>query len=154
MMHDDVPGGDTGTLRVVRGLLLAILLIGFIGTLAELFLLEHDEDAWQLIPIALLSAGTLAVTWTAVAPGAMAWRVFRVLMVLFVAAAGLGLFFHYRANVEFQRETDPSLASTALFWKVMAAKAPPALAPGVMAQLGLVGLVYSYGQRWRGGRRD
>jgi hypothetical protein len=31
-----------------------------------------------------------------------------------------------------------------LFVKVVTAKAPPALAPGVMVQLGLLGLVYTY----------
>ena len=59
-------------------------------------------------------------------------------------AAGLaGLYFHYRANVEFQLESDPTLAGRALLMKVLEAKAPPALAPGVMIQLGLVGLAYT-----------
>jgi hypothetical protein len=65
-------------------------------------------------------------------------------MVLFVVAGALGIYYHYAANVEFQREVDPSLVGTALFWKAMAAKAPPALAPGSMAQLGLIGLAYTF----------
>ena len=32
----------------------------------------------------------------------------------------------------------------ALFWKAMAAKTPPALAPGAMTQLGLLGLAYAF----------
>jgi hypothetical protein len=51
---------------------------------------------------------------------------------------------HYRANVEFQREVDPSIAGRALLVKAMKAKAPPALAPGTMTQLGLIGLAYAY----------
>jgi hypothetical protein len=39
---------------------------------------------------------------------------------------------------------DPSLSGWPLFVKVVTAKAPPALAPGVMVQLGLLGLVYTY----------
>jgi hypothetical protein len=80
-----------------------------------------------------------------VRPSRIAFRVFHAMMVLLIAAAGVGLVLHYRANVEFQLEIDPSLARRPLFWKVMAAKAPPALAPGILAQLGLVGLAYSHG---------
>ena len=29
------------------------------------------------------------------------------------------MYLHYRANVEFQREVDPSIAGRALFWKAM-----------------------------------
>jgi hypothetical protein len=54
------------------------------------------------------------------------------------------MYFHYIANVEFQREVDPSIGGTALFWKAMGAKTPPALAPGSMLQLGLIGLAYAY----------
>jgi hypothetical protein len=65
-------------------------------------------------------------------------------MLVFLAAGAAGLYYHYRANVEFQLESDPSLTGRALLWKVMRAKVPPALAPGVMVQLGLIGLVYTY----------
>ena len=65
-------------------------------------------------------------------------------MLLFVAAGGFGIVLHYRANVEYQLESDPGLKGRALMWKVLAAKSPPALAPGVMAQLGLLGLAYAY----------
>jgi hypothetical protein len=65
-------------------------------------------------------------------------------MALCVASGLLGMVLHYRANVEFQREIDPSLAGTRLFWKVVRAKAPPSLAPGVMAELGLLGLLFAY----------
>ena len=39
---------------------------------------------------------------------------------------------------------DPTLSATQLFWKVMHMKAPPTLAPGVLAQMGLLGLVSTY----------
>jgi hypothetical protein len=65
-------------------------------------------------------------------------------MILFVASGIAGIVFHYQANVEFQLEADPALRGTALAWKVLQAKTPPALAPGVMAQLGLIGLTYAY----------
>ena len=65
-------------------------------------------------------------------------------MALFVLTGVLGIGFHYAANVEFQREMDPSIHGMALFWKAMAAKTPPALAPGSMTQLGLLGLAYAF----------
>ncbi len=55
----------------------------------------------------------------------------------------LGVVLHVRGNAEFQREMDPSLAGPTLWWKTLRAKAPPALAPGVLVQLGLLGLVYA-----------
>ncbi len=72
----------------------------------------------------------------------------------------IGITLHYQANAEFQREIDPALGGLALFWKVVEATAPPALAPGVMVQLGLLGLVYTYKhpalgeQEFGAGRKD
>ena len=51
---------------------------------------------------------------------------------------------HYESNSEFQREMDPSLTGWPLLVKVMQAKAPPALAPASMMQIGLLGLLYAY----------
>ena len=70
-------------------------------------------------------------------------------MVLFVAAGLAGVYYHFAANVEFQRETDPALRGSALLWKALHAKVPPALAPGVMVQFGLVGLAYTYRHKER-----
>jgi hypothetical protein len=132
------------TLQIIRRFLLLILVMGMTGTAVELVLLEHDEGAIQLVPLALLALGLAAVTWHAIRPGAASARVVRILMAAFVIAGLAGIYFHYRANVEFQLETEPSLAGAALFWKVLSAKVPPALAPGVMTQLGLLGLAYTY----------
>ncbi|MFL6279892.1 MAG: hypothetical protein ACJ731_07260, partial [Vicinamibacterales bacterium] len=46
--------------------------------------------------------------------------------------------------VEFQREVDPAIVGRELVVKAMTAKTPPALAPGSMSQLGLIGLAYAY----------
>ena len=63
----------------------------------------------------------------------------RILMVLFVAAGFLGMAMHYNGNREFQQEMDPSLAGWPLFVKIITSKAPPALAPAAMIQMGLLG---------------
>lgn len=135
---------DPRTLAVIRRVLLAILLIGMLGTTIELLLLKHDEEATQLVPLVLLGLGFATVGWHGARPTMASLMTMQTLMVLFVASGLIGMVLHYQANVEFQREVDKSLSGMPLFWKVMAAKAPPALAPGAMSQLGLIGLVYSY----------
>jgi hypothetical protein len=65
-------------------------------------------------------------------------------MLLVMLAGGVGILLHYQGNAEFQLDVNPDLAGWALFAKVLHSKAPPALAPGVMAQLGLLGLIYTF----------
>lgn len=131
-------------MTTIRRMLAGILLLGMSGTLIELLLLGHDEDRIQLIPLVALGAGLIVVGWHAVAASPLSGRVLRGVMLVFLAAGAAGVYYHYRANVEFQRESDPSLAGRALLWSVLRAKVPPALAPGVMVQLGLIGLVSTY----------
>jgi hypothetical protein len=135
---------DRTTLLVVRRLLALVLLIAFVGTFVELLLLEHDESAAQVIPLVLLVIAVVLLAWTVFRPVSAALILFRALMVLLIAGGALGLVLHYRANLEFQRDLVPNGAFVELFWKVMAAKAPPALAPAVLAQLGCLGLIYAY----------
>jgi hypothetical protein len=132
------------TLGTLRRVLLAILLIGMAGTTIELLFLKHVEEATQLIPLVLLAFAFISVGWHAARPSVSSLMTIQITMVLFVAAGLIGMVLHYQANVEFQHEMDKSLSGMPLFWKVMAAKAPPALAPGSMSQLGLIGLAYSY----------
>lgn len=132
------------TLARLRRILAAVLLLGMIGTAIELLLLRHDEDTIQLVPLVLLALGVLITLWRVASQSAASALVLRLLMLLFLAAGCAGVYYHYRANVEFQLETDPALAGRALLWGVLQAKVPPALAPGVMIQLGLIGLAYTY----------
>jgi hypothetical protein len=132
------------TLASLRRLIGGVLLLGMSGTFLELLLLQHDEDALQLVPLVLLGAGIAAVAWHAWTKSVGSGTAVRILMVLFIAAGLAGVYFHLTANVEFQRETDPSLRGWALVWQALEAKVPPALAPGVMLQLGLIGLAYTY----------
>ena len=142
--HDRPLSSRMTTLQAVRRFLLAILLLGMGGTAVELLLLKHDEDAFQLVPLVLLGLGLAAVAWHARRPGDASTGLVRATMVAFLAAGAAGVYYHYSANVEFQLETDPSLRGRELIMRVLEAKVPPALAPGVMIQLGLIGLAYTY----------
>jgi hypothetical protein len=139
---------------IIRRILLYILLIGLAGMGTELLLLQHDEEATQLIPLVLIALAFAAIAWHAARESSASLGLVQVTMVLFVAAGLLGMYLHYRANVEFQREVDPSITGRALVWKAMMAKTPPALAPGSMSQLGLIGLAYAYRYPLRQRRPD
>jgi hypothetical protein len=137
------------TIGTIRRILLYILLLGLGGLAIELLLLQHDEEPTQLIPLVLIAIALLAVGWDAVWPSEASVRAVQITMVMFIAAGLLGVYLHYQGNVEFQREVDPSIAGRALLWKAMTAKTPPALAPGSMVQLGLIGLAYTFGSPLR-----
>lgn len=137
------------TLFVVRRMLGVILLLGMSGTGVELLLMEHHDGFQQLIPLVLLGTGVLGVAWHMLTGSAASGMAVRGVMLLFLAAGLAGVYYHLTANIEFQRETDPALRGSALIWMALHATVPPALAPGIMAQLGLVGLAYTYGHKER-----
>lgn len=135
----------------LRQLLLALLFIGIAGLAAELVLLRHTDSLTQWIPHVVLIAGFAGTAAVYFRPGSATLRVFQAVMALFIVAGILGLYLHYRGNVEFALERDPSLTGARLIWKALRG-ATPALAPGALAQLGLMGLVFTYGHPALAGR--
>jgi hypothetical protein len=135
------------TLQVVRRILLVLLVIGLTGTAVELLLLKHFDGWLQLVPLAAIALALAALAWHLVRPSSRSLLAFQVVMGLFLAAGLAGTFFHFRANLQYQREFDPALHGAALAWQALQAKVPPALAPGVLLQFALIGLAYTYGQR-------
>lgn len=127
----------------LRGLLLALLLFGTAGLVPELVLLEHYDSLEQWIPLVMLTLCLVVTLLLWRLPSARMLWAFRAIMVLCVAMGGLGLYYHYMGNVEFELERNPQLRGLALMWKSLGG-ATPTLAPGALAQLGLLGLVYAY----------
>ncbi|MDB4880271.1 MAG: hypothetical protein JWL60_1717 [Gemmatimonadetes bacterium] len=127
----------------LRPLLLAVVALGAAGLLAELLLLEHYESAWQWAPLVLLAAvlATALAVWRR--PTRPILAAFRAVMLACIVAGAAGFILHFKGNLEFALERDPALSGMALVWKVLRG-ATPALAPGAMAQLGLLGLVFTY----------
>jgi hypothetical protein len=132
------------TLRRIRRALLVLVSLGSAAMVTELVFINHIEDSKQLIPIVVGGGGIVTLLWTAIRGSIPAIRSLQLVMLLYVAAGVIGIALHYQANAEFQREMDPQIAGIDLFWKVVEATAPPALSPGLMVQLGLLGLVYTY----------
>lgn len=129
---------------MLRRSILAVFLLGAAGSFVELLLLGHDEDLSQFIPLVLIAVALALVAWMALAVSPLAVRAFQATMVLFIVAGVTGMWLHFQANREFQMEVDPSIAGWDLLVKSLQAKAPPALAPGIMVQFGLLGLAYTY----------
>ena len=127
----------------LRQLVLALVFIGLVGLEIELALLRHADSFSQLIPHIVLLIGLLATVLVYLRPSAATLRAFQAIMWLFVAIGLLGVFFHLKGNLEFATERDPSLSGFKLIWKVLRG-ATPALAPGALSQLGLLGLIYTY----------
>jgi hypothetical protein len=127
----------------LRQLVLAVILLGIVGLEVELALLRHADSFQQWIPHVALMIGLLSTSTVYIRPGAATLRAFQVIMVIFLVVGALGVYLHFIGNVEFARERDPSLSGGALVWKALRG-ATPALAPGALAQLGLLGLLYSY----------
>lgn len=128
----------------LRRFLLAIFLLGVAGISAELWLMGHYEDFYQQIPLILSVLAVAAVMAVLLRPGRGTVNLFRAMMALFILSGAIGAILHFQVNIEFQQEMDPSLQGVNLYRKAILAKTPPALAPGAMIQLGLIGLAYTY----------
>ena len=127
----------------MRRALLGLFLLGVVFTGVELLLLEHTETLWQSAPLGLLALALVALGgWLAV-PGLLTLRAFQGLMLAHVLCGAVGLYLHYQGNVEFELEMYPSLEGFELFREATMG-ATPVLAPAMMAQLGLLGLLYVY----------
>ena len=131
------------TVMVLRRILLVILLVGLIGTEAELLLLGHTEGAWQVSPIVLIAVSLVVLAWYGAAGSPASLRALRGGMALLLLAGIVGLWLHFASNVEWARESNPSLGGIALYRAALSG-AMPVLAPGAMIQLALLGLAFTY----------
>lgn len=138
-----IPRMTTTEAGLLRRALIALVVLGTVGLLAELALLEHWDDPWQWTPLVLLGVGLPVSIAAGLRPGPRVLRTLDAFMALYLLAGLLGLVLHYKGNVEFELERDPSLRGLALVWEALRG-ATPSLAPGALAQLGLLGLLYSY----------
>ena len=147
---DTQEGVDAGHLETLRGWILAVLLLGLAGTVVELVLLSHYEQPVQMIPVALIALSIAALVWHFLTLDALSLKVLMLIMALFVVAGFAGFVAHFNGSAEFALELDPDIGRWDLFMKVLHAKAPPLLAPGMMLQLGLLGFAFALtDQRYR-----
>ena len=129
---------------IPRGAILALLGFGLAGSGIELLLLEHYEDGWQFVPLMLIPAAIGVMLWHIARPTRTTVRALQGAMALLVVAGLVGVWMHYSGAAAFQLEIDPSQPGRDVVWKALRAKAPPVLAPGLLMQLGFLGLAYAY----------
>jgi hypothetical protein len=132
------------SVTALRRWLLVLVLVGLAGTTTELMLLRHYEDVWMLLPFAAMAVAAGGVIARLLRPSARMVRVVRLSMVPLLLAGIAGACLHYLGGLAFQADMDPTLSRWALFWKVLHMQAPPTLAPGMLGQLALLGLIATY----------
>ena len=141
-MNDGSPR-EHETLATIRKALLAALAVGVIGTGGELVLLAHTDQPAQWIPLVVLAGALPLLAWHAVSPSVASVRTLQWLMTAFISLGVVGVGLHYRGNVEFARELNPTERGWTFIRKTVAG-ATPVLAPGSMVLLGFVGLAHAY----------
>ena len=123
----------------LRRVILWLVLFGMLGLAAELVLLEHFDEAWQFAPFVAIVLGVATGGALLARPSRGAVRATRLAMGACVVVAAIGVVLHYRGNAEFELERVPTLSGVALVRESVFG-ATPALAPGALLHLGLLGL--------------
>ena len=133
-----------GRIELLRRWILLILVLGLLGTVTELVLLEHYERPLQFVPLVLIVAALGVLWWEFRRRDLASRRAMQIVMALFVLAGFVGFVAHFQGSAEYQLELNPDMSNWELLEKILRAKAPPLLAPGMMLQLGLLGLAYVF----------
>ncbi len=131
------------TIVVLRQALLVLLVIGTVGTIVELLLLKHTDGFWQLAPLLLCALILVDLAWFGVARSAASLRALQGIMLLTLLSGGIGVIQHFRGNVTYASESNPSLSGRDLYVEAIMGSTPT-LAPGVMVQLALIGLAFAF----------
>ena len=135
---------ESPTANALRRLVLWLFSLGVAGTGGDLLLMGHYEDTWQIAPLVLLAASLTALGWWIGVANRKALRIFQMTMLCVIAGGVVGLWLHYSANIEFEREVSPSLEGLDLFWKAILGVSPPSVAPATLIHLGLLGMAFTY----------
>ena len=125
----------------IRRVILVALLFMLAGTGLELYLLDHYEDTLQLIPIIFIGASVLTLIILFYRRTKLTTGIYKLVLGLTALSGVYGAVLHLQANYEFEVEMKPSAKGWDLFVESLSG-ALPALAPGSMIVLALIG--YSY----------
>ena len=138
LMHKQKDKVDQFRLRQV---IIAALLFMMIGTVLELYLLDHYEDALQLIPILCIGTSLLLMIILLVRKSNVVIRLFQIVLSITALSGLYGTFLHLRANFEFEQEMKPTAENWDVFVESLSG-ALPSLAPASMIVLALIGYAY------------
>ncbi|HEX8472752.1 MAG TPA: hypothetical protein VF666_01840 [Pyrinomonadaceae bacterium] len=127
----------------LRRFLLVLSVSLFGGAVLELWLVNHTEDAVQLIPFVLCGFGSLAALAALFRPRRATVWCLRVCMLLVLCGALFGIYEHVENNIAFEREINPAARTGDVLWSALGG-ANPLLAPGVLAVAAILSLAAAY----------
>ncbi len=134
---------ESQTVRHFRNFALGLASLGVVVTPLELVFMEHYREPAQFIPFAALIAAAIVIAAAWWRPTARVLVAVRVVMLGLFLTALLGALIHLKSNSEFALQIDPKLNGLSLLWASLTGKAP-VLATGILAQIGLLGLAFTY----------
>jgi len=127
-------------LGLKKVILLAFVLM-MVGTVLELYLLQHYESVTQLIPIVCIGLIMLVVVLLVFLRTRLIKVIFKLILLITALSGIYGFYLHLSANYEFELEIKPTANGWDLFLESLSG-ALPTLAPFSMIVLALIG--YSY----------
>lgn len=130
-------------LRRLRLFLLGLASLLFAGTLLELWLVNHTEDAIQWLAFGLAGIGLLLTLIVLARRGPTTVLLLRWSMLLVIVGSLFGIYEHVSNNIAFEREIQPGASLNQLLWRGVSG-ANPLLAPGTLAVAGLLSLAGTY----------
>ena len=130
-------------LRRLRLFLLALSSLLFAGTLFELSLVNHTEDAIQWSAFVLAGIGLLVTLSVLARRRPVTVSLLRWSMFVVIVGSLFGIYQHVSNNIAFEREIQPNATWSHLMWKGLSG-ANPLLAPGTLAVAGLLSLAGTY----------
>lgn len=142
----------TDPAAALRAGVLALAGVATVGTAVELATERHWRSTVQLVPWAALAVLTVAVILLAVRPNRRAVQLARVLAAVVVLTSVVGVIEHLQANLDagvldarYAAGWDALSVLTKLWYAVTKTVGPaPPLAPGVLAQAGLISLLATW----------
>jgi fatty acid desaturase len=130
-------------LRRLRLFLLALSAMLFAGTILELALVNHTEDAIQWVAFVLAGIGLLVTLIVLARRGPGTVSLLRWCMLVVIVGSAFGIYEHVFNNIAFEKEIQPNATLSRLMWKGVSG-ANPLLAPGTLAVAGLLSLAGTY----------
>ena len=125
----------------VKKMIVLALLFMMIGTLLELYLLDHYEDAFQLIPVLCIAFSLINLIILFLKRSKIIIKLFKLVLILTSFSGIYGVFLHLQSNFEFEQDMKPTATNWELFSESLSG-ALPTLAPMSMLVLAFIG--YSY----------
>lgn len=134
---------DAVVLSRLRRFLLVVAGLLFVGTVGELWLINHMEDVVQWLPFVLCGLGTIAVVAVLLRPRRATMLALRVLMSLAVIGSLIGVYLHIESNLAFIREINPNAATGEVIMGALGG-ANPLLAPAILALAATLAVAATY----------